>query len=112
MPCNKLEKIISHNIRFSAFFPLNATINKNIFSVIGNAEVKDTLKPFPTFRAGVINPAHGKVETWWLWDGESEKRIGRLNKKQRSLPIRGVWNDTLLIERLEQGWTPKTDSST
>ncbi len=26
--------------------------------------------------------------------------------------MRSVWNDTLLIERIEQGWTPETDRRT
>ncbi|WP_176536262.1 hypothetical protein [Rhizobium sp. L9] len=48
---------------------------------------------------------------WWLWDGEKEWRIGQLSAEQHQLSIRGVWNDTLLVERIEFGWTPEIDSA-
>ena len=62
-------------------------------------------------RGGVIDPSTRKVKVWWLWDGEKEWRVGEITAEQRGLPIRGVWNDTLLIERIESGWTPETDPS-
>lgn len=47
--------------------------------------------------------------TWWLWDGVNEWPIGKLTKEQKHLPFNEVWNDTLLVERIESGWTPETD---
>ena len=67
------------------------------------------LRAFPTFRAGTPDPVTRKVETWWWWDGEREWRVGPLTPEQRAFPIRGVWNDTMLVARLEAGWTPATD---
>ena len=46
---------------------------------------------------------------WWLWDGEKEWQIGSITNEQRKLPIRQIWNDTMLIARLEQEWRPETD---
>jgi hypothetical protein len=59
----------------------------------------------------VIDPSTGKVKVWWLWDGEREWQVGELTEEQRGLSFREVWNDTLLIERIESGWTPETDPS-
>ncbi|OZG70205.1 hypothetical protein BTA51_27455 [Hahella sp. CCB-MM4] len=106
-----LEGVLNDSVRFSTFFPLTAAINRGIFEIVGNFSVKEELKPFPLFRAGAVGTS-GKVATWWLWDGEKEERIGKLSDKQKYLPIRGVWNDTLLIERIESGWTPYTDPIT
>ena len=85
-------------------------MNRAIVSIAGNVGVPDALKPFPIFRDGVADPRTGKVANWWFWDGEKEWRVGDLTHEQRLMPIRGVWNDTLLIERIETGWTPESDS--
>jgi hypothetical protein len=96
---------------FMCFFPLGAAVNRGIVSIVGNVVVPLEAQAFPTFRAGVIDPSTRKVKVWWLWDGEKEWRVGEITAEQRRLPIRGVWNDTLLIERIESGWTPETDPS-
>jgi hypothetical protein len=96
---------------FMCFFPLGAAVNRGIVSIVDNVAVPLEAQSFPTFRAGMANPPTDKVKVWWLWDGEKEWRVGELTDEQRSLSIRGVWNDTLLIERIESGWTPETDPS-
>jgi len=103
------SKLVSSVEKFVIFFPLKAAVNQKIFSIVANHSVPDASKAFPTFRAGVVNPETNKVGVWWLWDGEKEWRIDNLSKAQRKLPIRGVWNDTLLIERIVSGWLPETD---
>lgn len=94
---------------FSVFFPLGAAVHRGIVSIVGNAPIPEKHKPFPLFRDGIANPETKKVEIWWLWDGEKEWPVGEISDEQRRLPIRGVWNDTLLVERIESGWTPETD---
>jgi hypothetical protein len=79
--------------------------------LVGNVVVPLEAQAFPTFRNGVIDPSTGKVKVWWLWNGEKEWRVGEITAEQRRLPILGVWNDTLLIERIESGWTPETHPS-
>jgi len=103
------QKVVYGKIRFSTFFPLQAALSKGIFEVVGNEPIRDDLKIFPIFRGGSIDQLTKKVKTWWLWDGEKEWRIGNLSDEQRKLPIRGVWNDTMLIHRIETSWTPEND---
>jgi hypothetical protein len=43
--------------------------------------------------------------------GTRKWRIGDLTHDQRKLPIRQVVNDTYLIDMIETGLTPETDSS-
>lgn len=97
-------------IRFSIFFPLQTAINRGLVQIVGNIPVPDELKAFPLFRTGSSNPISREVGTWWLWDGEREWPVGALTKEQRKLPIRGVWNDTMLVHRIESGWRPENDS--
>ena len=51
----------------------------------------------------------GEHMDWWIWDGERQSRIEKLTPEQRKLPIRSIWNDTLLVRRFENEWTPETD---
>jgi len=100
------------DVQFICFFPLQAAINQEIVSVVGHDVVPPEASDFPTFRSGVLDPATGKVAVWWFWDGEKEWRVGTLTNNQRSMPIRGVWNDTLLVDRIVSGWRPENDPAT
>ncbi len=95
--------------QFSVFFPLGAAAARGIVKIVANAPVPARKRAFPLFRDGVQSPTTGRVETWWLWDGEREWRIGRLRPEQRDFPIREVWNDTLLIERIVEGWRSRDE---
>lgn len=103
---NDFSKIVHEKECFVTFFPLQAAISREIFEVVGNAEIPAHALTFPLFRAAGFIDREGKVLDWWLWDGEREWRVEKLSEEQRNLPIRAVWNDTLLIERIEEGWKP------
>ena len=106
-----IEDIMKNDIQFSIFFPLKAAVTQRIVEIVGNIPVPKPLEQFPMFRAGIADPVTGKVSVWWLWDGKNEEKVGSITNEQRKLPIRGVWNDTLLVERIESGWMPETDQS-
>ncbi len=95
--------------KFVTFFPLQAAVNRKIVEIVGNASVPEFARAFPLFRSGVEDPATRKVKLWWFWDGEKEWRVGDITLEQRKMPLRGIWNDTLLVERIEAGWTPSSD---
>ncbi|MCL2656094.1 MAG: hypothetical protein FWD62_01525 [Betaproteobacteria bacterium] len=103
------DELVKSKPKFMCFFPLGAAVNEGVVSIVDNVALPSEAQKFPTFRAGVIDSATRKVGVWRLWDGEKEWRVGRLTAEQRRLSIRGVWNDILLIERIESEWTPETD---
>jgi len=80
-----------------------------LVSNVGNISVPANLLEFPVFRAGIADSTTGNARDWWLWDGENEWKVGKTTDQQRKDPIRGVWNDTMLRERIESRWTPETD---
>ncbi len=104
-----LAAVVAEREAFVLFFPLGAAVRAGRVEPVGRCDVPASARGFPTFRAGTPDPVTRKVETWWLWDGEREWRVGALTPEQRAFPIRGVWNDTMLVARLEAGWTPATD---
>jgi hypothetical protein len=97
--------LVNRRTQFVTFLPLGVAVSRHIFEIVGNLPVPEPDQAFPIFRGGLIDPATKTVPVWWLWDGEREWRVGQLNREQWKYPIRGIWNDTLLIERLESGWT-------
>lgn len=102
--------IVTGKPGFMTFFPLGAAVNRGIVAVVSNLPVPDHARPFPLFRAaGNRDRDTGKIKDWWLWDGDKEWRVGNITEEQRMLPIRGIWNDTMLIEQIESEWTPETD---
>jgi len=91
------------------FFPLAAALKAKILRPVGAFEIPSHAEKLPIFRSGVVDPATGRVENWWLWDGENSRMVGAITEEQRKLPIKSIWNDTLLVERIEQGWSPEND---
>jgi hypothetical protein len=108
---NHFAELVGRKEAFVTFFPLQAALNQGVFEVVGNCTVPDSAKAFPLFRTGVEDTVTRKVKVWWLWDGEKEWKVGDITAEQRKLSLRGIWNDTLLIERIEAGWTPSNDPS-
>jgi hypothetical protein len=97
------SQVVAQRPQFMTFFPLGSACNRGIVSIVANEPIPEHAASFPTFRSGVRGP-DGTVKNWWLWDGTRDKRIGALTQSMRSLPIRGIWNYTLLVERIVSGW--------
>jgi hypothetical protein len=95
--------LVQASAQFITFFPLGAACSRGIVSIVANEPLPEHAAVFPTFRSGARGK-DGLVKTWWLWDGKKQWRVGELTQKMRAFPIRGVWNDTLLVERICSGW--------
>jgi hypothetical protein len=106
-----LTDLVGEDTVFLSFFPLQAAINRNIFEIVANCPVPPHAVKFPLFRAPGWADRTGKVLDWWLWDGEKSWKIGNLTAEEKRLPIKEVINDTLLVERIQEGWTPARDMS-
>jgi len=103
--------LVQQKERFLVFFPLGAACNRKLVRVVAEEPIPEWACPFPVFRQGNAD-ANGHVRIWFLWDGEREWRVGTLSEEQRKFPVMpGVWNNTLLVERIAEGWQPReTDS--
>lgn len=106
----RFDQLVLQPQRFVTFFPLQAAVSRKIFEIVDNQPVPPEAQAFPLFRKAGFVDRQGKVHDWWLWDGNRQWQIGQLSPEQRRLPMLGVWNDTLLIARIEQEWLPETDT--
>jgi hypothetical protein len=96
----RLSELVRRRERFVVFFPVRAAANRGLVSVVANEPIPPHAQSFPLFKSG-------RPGNWWLWDGEHEWRIGELTAEQRTLPTRGIWNDTMLASRIASGWSPE-----
>lgn len=103
------QTLVAKETNFWIFFPVSAALNRGIVKKVGHCSLPTHAEETPVFRAGVVDPSTNRVETWWLWDGEKEWMVGEITNEQRKLPIRGSWNDTMLVKRIEEGWLPERD---
>jgi len=106
-------EVVEQPIQFSTFFPLQRAVNMDIVHIVDNISTSKELQTFPTFRVGgLIDPKTKKIKRWSLWDGEKEMNIDKLSTEHKKLPILETLNDTMLISRIEDEWTPEKDITT
>ena len=92
--------LVAHEPIFSVFFPVGAACNRKLVSVVASEPITEQSQQFPTFRSAFSNTG-----PWFLWDGQREWKVSSLSEAQlKSYPPLNVINDTLLIERIIQGW--------
>ena len=104
-----MKSLVCQETNFWVFFPVTAALRQRIIKRAGNYELPAHAQQMPFFRSGVVDPQTRRVQNWWLWDGEKSWMVGAITEEQRKLPIKAIWNDTLLIERIESGWLPEHD---
>lgn len=85
--------------RFWVFFPLGAATRRRLVRIVANEAVPEAKRPFPVFRA------RNTYGPWWMWDGKREWRA-RPGDAWTPRAVRAIWNDTLLVERIAEGWAP------
>lgn len=101
-----LEKLVSEHELFMVHFPLKAAIKKKIVCFIGNFKLPTNFKN-PKFMRSKKTDREGNLIAWQIVDYETWNRtnVARLSEEQKKLSPWGTWNDTLLINRLNEGWT-------
>jgi len=107
---DNLNEVIQTDVGIITFFPLSAALRRRIFPRIRNLPIPPQRHSFPIFRIRGHIDRSGRVTQWKFWDGENtwpQHWLSELTAEQLELPIATGYNDTLLIERLESGPTPR-----
>ncbi len=110
-PPESFKEMVNLKERFYVFFPLSAALSQGIVHRVANEDVPSWAQKFPLMRKAGWRDDSGKVLNWWLWDGEKEWQVDSLTPEQESLSLAQIWNDTLLIERIVEGWSPSESLS-
>ncbi|HTD92563.1 MAG TPA: hypothetical protein VK644_02075, partial [Chitinophagaceae bacterium] len=99
-----LCKIAASNERFMVFFPLSAAFRRKIVKYAGHCDIQDFVKPAYMREE---NNVRGVFLGWYIIDTQTWHRqlVKELTPAHKQLSPWGCWNDTLLIEKLMEGWT-------
>ena len=99
-----LNTLATSEERYMIFFPLSAAFNKKIVECVGHYDFKGFVKPEYMRTKHVVR---GGFWGWHIIDTNTWHRqlVKHLTSEQKRLSPWGVWNDTLLIERLLHDWT-------
>ena len=105
------EHVVKKESFYVFIFSIRTSLRWKQLELVGWAEVPNRFKSMPPFRKASIfaDPNTGKVKSWSLWDNGKETKIGRMTSKYLDLSSFGIVNVLGLIDRLEDGYTPRTD---
>ncbi|MDQ4076708.1 MAG: hypothetical protein M3220_10755 [Chloroflexota bacterium] len=73
---------------------------------------KVDVQPFSSVdRLKSTHATQGKAHLWFLYDLEHQElgRVEHLTQEQKRFPLRERIDDTIMVERVEQRWTPEQD---
>ena len=98
------DKLAGQNERFMVFLPLSAANRKKIVEQVSSYPVNGFEKPQFMRTEHYVR---GELSGWHIINTDTWERqlVTELTPEQKKLSPWGVWNDTLLIENLEDDWS-------
>jgi hypothetical protein len=98
------QQLVLQEERFLVFFPLGAATKRRIVRIVANESIPEAKRPFPIFRSRLVSD--GLEGPWYIWDGK-KSRLARRRDRWTPRAVLAVWNDTFLIERITEDWSPE-----
>ncbi|WLD93781.1 hypothetical protein [Alkalihalobacillus sp. AL-G] len=99
------SELVKEKEMYLVHFPLGSALEQKVVRIKGNYEVpRDFVLP-KKFRSK--HTIKGEFVGWHIIDYETlaREKVQELTNEQKQLSPWGTWNDTLLKERMEHGWT-------
>jgi len=103
-----LNLVPQQKVLFSTFCHVPSAINQGFMSIVKSLPLGEVLEGFPVFRSGLVEP-NRRVNKWWFWDGEKSWPVGKISESQKSMPLKEIVTASMLVYRIEHGWTPEKD---
>lgn len=103
-----LQGLVNEHEIFMVHFPLKAAARRKLVCFVGHFKLPNNFK-CPKFMRSKQTNRVGELIKWQIIDYETWERedVLELSDEQKKLSPWGTWNDTLLIDRLNKGWTPE-----
>lgn len=100
---NDFSNIVNRPERYFTFFPLSAAVSQQIVKQVGNIPLVYEKPKFMRSKHIVRDDFIG----WHIVNTDTLHRelVKELNEAQLKLSPFGISNDTIIVERMEQGWT-------
>ena len=95
----KLEKrpsdfsyILNQEVEHTVLCNVAAGFKSGILERVASKCVRIDLQPFPNFRNSNRSPQEPENDDWWIWNGETETRVGKLSTEQMKYPRMAIRN--------------------
>lgn len=101
------KQLLAEKEAYLIQFPIKYALKKNIVEYIGNYQLpQDFVLPRYYRTTHIIK---GEFKCWHIVDSETLERrsISNLSDEEMMLSPWGMWNDTLLVERIVNKWELK-----
>lgn len=100
-----LDDLVKSKEMFLIFFPLNSAYKKKIVEFVENFPLPSGFEKPKFMRSKHI--VKDEFLGWHIIDTDTWHRrlVKEISIEQKMLSPWGIWNDTLLIDRLIQGWS-------
>jgi hypothetical protein len=97
-----LNELVEQKELFLIHFPLGGALKQKIVTKIGNYPIPHNFVLPQKFRESFV-----KFSCWHIIDYETwnREKVEKLTDEQKQLSPWGIWNDTLLKDRIAEGWT-------
>lgn len=104
-----LSDLVQEKERYYVFCPLSSAVTHRAVKIVANEEIPKECRKLPVFKACNRNFATGK-KTWYIVrNGNREERVGTLSPEHHDLPLLQVISYGLLVQRLENAWSPRDE---
>lgn len=102
---DNLLQIVNAKEEYFVHFPVKAANKQKIINLMGNFGLPKGIDIPKQFRTKKMDK-HGTPIGWQIIDYETWQRetVDELLDEHKKISPWGIWNDTLLIERISQGW--------
>lgn len=100
-----LENLVSEKEQYFIQFTLKYAVKQKCVKFIGTFKVPEHVVVPQYYRSKHI--VRGEFICWHIIDSETLQRrsVEKLSNDEKKLSEWGIWNDTLLSERIAEGWT-------
>ncbi|MFJ5770116.1 hypothetical protein [Psychrobacillus sp. NPDC093180] len=99
------DELVKKKELYLIHFPLGAALNQKLVTQKGSYPIPQNFIFPKKFRSEYF--VNGELICWHIIDYDTWKReeVDRISDEQKQLSPWGIWNDTLLKQRLAEGWT-------
>jgi hypothetical protein len=106
------DSLVAEEELYFVFFPVKLAVREGLVTIAAyDQTIPERVRPFPLMRWAGLTDRAGRPQFWVLYDGVERARVERLSEGQQRLSIVEIPSYPDVLERLESGWRPRTDTS-
>jgi hypothetical protein len=106
-PLTHCHDLASATELYFVYFPLGAGIAKGLMRIVGSAPVPEGADRPARMKRPIGRARNGNVLSWAITENGKDRFASELSDDEQRLSLSVIWNDTLLAERIADGWTPQ-----